>query len=157
MIVSDTGPLAVLFKARLLFILKEMHEEVLVPRAVERELRRKPEGTIIIRDNPWIKATEVKNIELVKALMLVVDEGEAETIALALHSGARILIDERRGRKTSRKPGLEIRGIIGLFVEAKKKSIIKNVKECTDELLEVGYYLDDELIEEVLRKVDEIK
>ncbi len=45
---------------------------------------------------------------------------------------------------------LFIRGIIGLFAEAKKKSIIKSVKECIDELLEVGYYLDDELIEEVL-------
>ena len=49
MIVSDTGPLAVLFKANLLFILKEVHEEVLVPRAVERELKRKPEGNVIFR------------------------------------------------------------------------------------------------------------
>jgi len=156
MIVSDTGPLVVLFKSRLLFILKEVHEEVLVPEAVERELRRKPEGTIIFSDNPWIKATEVKNTELVKVLMLVVDEGEAEAIALALHSGARILIDEKRGRNAARELGLEIRGTIGLFVEAKKKGIIRSVKECIDELLEAGYYLDDELIEEVLRNVDEI-
>jgi len=156
MIVSDTGPLAVLFKARLLFILKEVHEEVLVPEAVARELRRKPEGTIIFSDNPWINATEVKNTELVKALMLVVDEGEAEAIALALHSGARILIDEKRGRNAARKLGLEIRGTLGLFVEAKKKGTIGSVKECIGELLETGYYLDAELIEEVLRKADEI-
>ncbi len=51
MIVSDTGPLAVLFKVKMLFILKEVHEEVLVPRAVEREIRRKPEGDVIFRDN----------------------------------------------------------------------------------------------------------
>jgi len=43
-----------------------------------------------------------------------------------------------------------------MFVDAKKKSIIKSVRECIDGLLEVGYYLDDELIEEVLRKADEI-
>jgi len=92
----------------------------LVPEAVERELRRKPEGTIIFSDNPWIKATEVKNTELVKVLMLVVDEGEAEAIALALHSSARILIDEKSGRNVARKLGLEI-------------------KECMDELLEAGY------------------
>lgn len=156
MIVSDTGPLAVLFKARLLFILKGVHEEVLVPEAVERELRRKTEGAVIFSDNPWINATEVKNVELVKALMLVVDEGEAEAIALALHSGAQILIDEKRGRNAARKLGLEIRGTLGLFVEAKKKGIIRSVKDCIDGLLEVGYYLDDELIEEVLRNVDEI-
>jgi predicted nucleic acid-binding protein len=68
----------------------------------------------------------------------VVDEGEAEPIALALHSGARILIDEKRGRNAAKALGIEIRGTLGL------------------EVLEAGYYLDYELIEEVLRKVDEI-
>ena len=87
--------------------------------------------------------------------MLVVDEWEAEAIALALHSSARILIDEKRGRNAARKLGLEIRGTIGLFVEAKKKGILRSVKECIDKLLEAGYYLDDELIEEALRKADE--
>ena len=155
MIVSDTGPLAVLFKARLLFILKEVYGEVWVPEAVKRELRRKPEGVIIFRDNPWIKTAEVTNVGLVKALMLVVDYGEAEAIALALQSGSRILIDERKGRNAAMKLGLEIRGTLGLFVEAKKKNIIKSVNECIDELLEVGYYLDTQLIRAVLRKADE--
>lgn len=156
MIVSDTGPLAVLFKARLLFILKEVYGEVWVPEAVKRELRRKPEGVIIFRDNPWIKTAEVTNVGLVQALMLVVDYGEAEAIALALQSGSRILIDERKGRNAATKLGLEIRGTLGLFVEAKKKNIIKSVNECIDELLEVGYYLDAQLIDGVLRKADEL-
>lgn len=94
--------------------------------------------------------------KLVKALMLLVDEGEAEAIALALHSDARISIDEKSGRNAATALGLEIRGTLGLFVEAKNKSIIRSVKDCTDMLLEVGYYLDYELIEEVLRKADEI-
>ena len=94
--------------------------------------------------------------KLVKALMLVVDEGEAEAIALALHSDARILIDEKSGRNAAKALGLEIRGTLGLFVEAKNKSIIRSVNDCIDKLLEVGYYLDYELIEEVLRKADEI-
>ena len=156
MIVSDTGPLAVLFKARLLFILKEVYGEILVPGAVKRELKRKPEGVILFRDNPWIRTAEVTNVELAKALMLVVDYGEAEAIALALQSGSRILIDERKGRNAAMKRGLEIRGTRGLFVEAKKKNIIKSVNECIDELLEVGYYLDTQLIDGVLRKADEL-
>lgn len=88
--------------------------------------------------------------------MLVVDYGEAEVIALALQSGSRILIDERKGRNAAMKLGLEIRGTLGLFVEAKKKNIIKSVDECIDELLEVGYYLDTQLIRAVLRKADEL-
>jgi predicted nucleic acid-binding protein len=42
------------------------------------------------------------------------------------------LIDERKGRNAAMKLGLEIRGTLGLFVEAKKKNIIKSVNECID-------------------------
>lgn len=37
MIISDTGPLVVLFKTDLLFLLKEIYQEVLVPETVKRE------------------------------------------------------------------------------------------------------------------------
>jgi len=156
MIVSDSGPLAILFKAGLLGILEAVHGEVVVPRAVERELKMKTEGGVMFRDNQWIKPTEVKNRELVKMLTLVVDEGEAEALALALHSGALILIDERKGRETARKLGLELRGTLGLFVDAKNKGVIKNVKACIDSLVDAGYYLEADLIEEVLRKAREV-
>ena len=73
-----------------------------------------------------------------------------------MHSGARILVDEKRGRNAARELGLEIRGTLVLFVEAKKKGIIGSVKEGIDKLLEAGYYLDAELVEEALRKADEI-
>jgi predicted nucleic acid-binding protein len=155
MIVSDSGPLAVLFKAGLLGILEAVHGEVVVPRAVERELKMKTEGDVMFRDNQWIKPADVKNREVVKMLTLVVDEGEAEALALALHSGALILIDERKGRETARKLGLELRGTLGLFVEAKNKGVIKNVKDCIDSLVDAGYYLEADLIEEVLRKARE--
>ncbi|MEA2052974.1 MAG: DUF3368 domain-containing protein [Euryarchaeota archaeon] len=62
---------------------------------------------------------------------------------------------KKSGRNAAKALGLEIRGTLGLFVEA-KKSIIRSVKDCIDKLLEVGYYLDYELIEEVLRNADEI-
>ncbi|HUV80683.1 MAG TPA: DUF3368 domain-containing protein [Candidatus Bathyarchaeia archaeon] len=156
MIVSDSGPLIVLFRARLLFILKEVYQEVLVPGAVERELKKKPEGDIIFSENPWIKVVEVKNREMVRALMLMVDGGEAEAIALALESDARILIDERKGRNGAKNLGLEIRGTLGLFVDAKKKGILKSVKGCINELIEAGYYLDNDLIEATLRKAEEV-
>lgn len=83
-------------------------------------------------------------------------EGEAEALALALHSGALILIDERKGRETARKLGLELRGTLGLFMEAKNKGVIKNVKACIDSRVDAGYYLEADLIEEVLRKAREV-
>jgi predicted nucleic acid-binding protein len=155
MIVSDTGPLIVLFKADLLFILKEIYQEVLVPEAVKKELIRKPEGSSIFENNPWIKVMRPDNRESVQILNLIVDEGEAEAIALELELGSWILIDERKGRICARNLNLNVRGTLGLFLEAKKKNLVKSVEECINKLKEVGYYLDDELIEAVLIKAEE--
>jgi len=46
MIVFDSDPLIVLFKIKLLFILKEVYHAVLVLRADERKSRKKPEKTL---------------------------------------------------------------------------------------------------------------
>jgi len=157
MIISDSGPLVVLFKSNLLYILKSIYRDVLVPEAVKRELIRKPEGIGIFNNNPWIKVVKATNRESVRILNLIVDEGEAEAIALALELGSLILIDERKGRNCARNLNIEIRGTLGLFLEAKKKGIVKNVTECIDKLKDAGYFLDNDLIETVLIKSGEIK
>jgi predicted nucleic acid-binding protein len=157
MIVSNTGPLAVLGKAQLLFILQELHEEVLVPRAVELELKAKTEGVLMFTTNPWIKVADVRNKELVKGLMLSVDQGEAEAIALALRQNACLLIDDLLGRKAAKRLGLLIHGTLGLLIAAKNKGIITSVQDCIERIVEVGYYLDDKLIETVLRTAKELE
>lgn len=156
MIISDTGPLVVLFKTELLFILKEIYREVLVPKTVKKELIRKPEGIGIFENNPWIKVVEATNRESIQILSLIVDEGEAEAIALALEHSSMILIDDRKGRSCAKHLDLKVRGTLGLFIEAKKKGIVRSVKQCIDKLKESGYYLDDDLIEAVLIKAGEV-
>ncbi len=156
MIISDTGPLIVLFKSDLLFILKELHQEVLVPEAVKLELIRKPEGICLFNDNPWISVVKATDRGAVRILNLMVDEGEAEAIALALELYSMVLIDDRKGRNCARNLNLKVRGTLGLLIEAKKKGIIKNVKECVDMLKNAGYYLDNELIKVILIKSGEV-
>ena len=150
MIVSDTGPLIVLFKTDLLFILEDLYPEVLVPKAVKTELIRKTEGIILFNTNPWIKVKEATDKESMRILSLTVDLGEAEAIALALELNSMILIDEKKGRSHARNLNLAVRGTLGLFLEAKKKGKVKSVKECINKLKMVGYYLDDELINALL-------
>ena len=145
----------VLFKTYLLFLFKEIHQEVLVPEAVKTELIRKPEGIILFNNNPWIKVKKSTDKESIRVLSLIVDLGEAEAIALALEMNSMILIDERKGRSYARNLNLRIRGTLGLFLEAKKKSIVKSVTECIEKLKKAGYYLDDELIEALLIKSGE--
>ena len=155
MIVSDTGPLIVLFKTDLLFLLKEIYQEVLVPEAVKTELIRKPEGILLFKNNPWIKVKKATDKGSMRVLSLIVDLGEAEAIALALEMNSMILIDEKKGRSHARNLNLIVRGTLGLFLEAKKKGKVKSVTECIDKLKIVGYYLDDGLIEALLIKSGE--
>ena len=155
MIVSDTGPLVVLFKTDLLYLLKEIHQEVLVPESVKRELTRKPEGIILFKNNPWIKVKKANDMESIRVLSLIVDEGEAEAIALASELNSMILIDEKKGRSYARNLNLRVRGTLGLSLDAKKKGIVKSVTECIEKLKRAGYYLDDELIEALLIKSGE--
>lgn len=156
MIISDTGPLVVLFKTDLLFLLKEIYQEVLVPETVKRELTRKPEGIILFEKNPWIKVKKATDKESIRILSLILDGGEAEAIALALEMDSMILIDERKGRSYAKNLNLRVRGTLGLLFEAKKKGIVKSVTECIDKLKRAGYYLDDKLIEALLLKSKEV-
>ena len=113
MIISDTGPLVVLFKTDLLFLLKEIYQDVLVPETVKRELTRKPEGIILFEKNPWIKVKKATDKESIRILTLILDGGEAEAIALALEMDSMILIDERKGRSYARNLNLRVRGTLG--------------------------------------------
>ena len=155
MIISDTGPLVVLFKTDLLFLLRDIYQDVLVPEAVKKELTRKSEGNILFEKNPWIKVKKATDKESIQILSLILDGGESEAIALALELGSMILIDERKGRNCAKNLNIRVRGTLGLFLEARKKGKVKNVTECIDKLKRAGYYLDDELIEALLLKSGE--
>jgi predicted nucleic acid-binding protein len=155
MIVSDTGPLVVLFKTDLMFLLKEIYQEVLVPETVKIELTRKSEGIILFENNPWIKVKKASDKESIRVLSLILDSGEAEAIALALELNSIILIDERKGRNYAKKLNLIVRVTLGLLFEAKKKGKVKSVIECIYKFKRAGYYLDEELIEALLIKSGE--
>ena len=59
----------------------------------------------------------------------LIDKGEASAIALVLESdNSLLIIDDRKGRKFARQPGLSIIGTIGIIVDAKLTGIIPSVK-----------------------------
>jgi predicted nucleic acid-binding protein len=89
-------------------------------------------------------------------LSLIVDEGEAEAMALSLELGLPLLIDDQKGRKVAEKLGLKYIGTLGLLKIAKKKGIISTVKPFIDSFINCGYYLDKKLVEKFLKDLGEI-
>jgi len=157
-VVSNTTPLLSFIKISQLDILKKMYGEVIVPKAVYRELEiGKNKYYKDISEESWIKILEVKNKYLLEKLKQDLDEGEAEAIALSLEiKSDLLLIDEKLGRKIAEEEGLKITGTMGILLKAKKKGIIKEVKPLIYELVKKGNYYKESFIKMILRHANEI-
>lgn len=162
LVVSNTSPILGLAAIGELRLLQRQFTEVLIPKAVQLELKAETDfrGTSEIRQalkSNWLKVSEVKNTALVQALALELDQGEAEAIALALETDAElILMDEHEGREKARALGLQTTGVLGILLRAKKEGQIKSIAKTMQALRkEIGFFITDELYQRVLEQADE--
>ena len=107
----------------------------------------------------WINRYSVKNQLLVDVLMRDIDRGEAESIALAIELEADlILLDEKEGRHVAQRLGLNVAGVVGMLLEAKKGGFVDNVRPHLDDLRHIaGFYLNKSIYQYVLDLAGEIK
>jgi hypothetical protein len=93
---------------------------IIVPEAVHNECvieGKDREDVKRIEKADWVKVAKIKDTNLKKALMMVLDGGEAEAIVLALEESADlILLDEYDAREVARNYGLNITGVIGILI-----------------------------------------
>ncbi len=155
MVVSNTSPLINLALIGQLDLLPQLYTQVVIPEAVWHEIVIKGAGQIgatEIQAATWVVKQPVQNNTLVQLLKQTLDAGEAEAIALALETQADLLlIDERLGRLTAKHLGVTYTGLIGLFIEAKRKHLIATVKPNLDKLRQVaGFYISEALYQQIL-------
>lgn len=159
-VVSNASPLINLACIGMLDLLKQLYGEIYIPEAVWREVvvegAGQP-GAEEVKEADWIRRRSVHNVSLVHALRQDLDAGESETIALALELEADFLImDERLGRDTARYFGLDFTGLIGVFIEAKRRGFITQIKDHLDEMRDIaGFRISNTLYERVLTDEDE--
>ena len=114
-IVADTDPLIALALVELLPVLQKLFSDVYVPVSVLDEATKdssKP-GAKAIKlavEKGWVVVHPVEMGESFQELIEVLDQGEAEALALAKQLNAVVLIDERRGRKVAIKHGIAVTG-----------------------------------------------
>ena len=103
-VVSDTSVITSLMTIGMDSILPTLYEHILIPAAVEQELRRAHEVL-----PAFLLTCSVRATEELRARRQVLDAGEAEAIALALEVRADLLLmDESRGRTVATAAGLSI-------------------------------------------------
>lgn len=105
----------------------------------------------------WLEKKSVGDRSLVDLLMLELDSGESEAIALAIEMKADLLLlDERQARKVAYRLGLKFIGLLGVLVEAKQKGFIAAAKPIVDDMIvQAGFWVGASLYNRVLREVGE--
>ena len=130
-VVSNAGPLMVFSKLNVLHLLKELYGRVEFPLSVYRETvsagisRSFADAQILdsfLLQNNWKPAREIEMPMDLKAANL--DRGEKESIALALSKKALLIMDEERGRNYARQKNLQVRGSLGVLIEAYVRKLI---------------------------------
>ncbi len=159
-VVSDASVVINLAAVGQLDLLHQLFGSVLIPQAVYDEIvvaGKGLPGAESVARLAWIETRSVADRSLVEGLLLELDLGEAESIALARECDCDfLLIDERRGRAAAERLGIRVIGLLGVLVQAKRVELITSVRPTLDSLRSsAGFWIHDELYRRILEAVDE--
>ena len=105
----------------------------------------------------FVERRAVSNAQAVAMLTPTLDEGEAETVVLATELGVTtVFLDDRRGRKVAQSARLQVIGIAGFLLFAKRSAKIEAVQPLLLQLHQKGFRLSSKLIDAVSRQAGEI-
>ena len=159
-VVINSSPLISLSLIGQLELLPKLYDEVIVPKSVFDEVVTKGKGKAGSEELEGISRftiLETGNKALMNSVMLELDEGEAEVIAIAKEYGIQnVIIDEFAGRQYASLLELNVTGTLGILLIGKKLGFINEVKPLMDIMLKHNRYIDRELYLAVLKKAFEI-
>jgi predicted nucleic acid-binding protein len=158
-IVTDTSPIRALAHLGLMDLLRTLGSQVLIPPAVDHELKH-PAGGLAAVDIalfPFISVQVPQDPPVVQHFRQTLHQGEAEAIALALEAQAKtLIIDEARGRRLALRVGLKLTGVLGLLLDAKRQGLISAVGPLMDRLVnEINFFIAPSLRSTVLQLAGE--
>ncbi len=157
-IVADSSPLIGLARIGQLNLLPQLGSRIIVPPAVWQEVtiaRATAPGASEVASTTWIEI-ESPDPLLVQPLTILLDQGEAEAIALAGgYTGSIVLLDDARARRVAERMSVRRIGTLGLLRRAKQAGLIQLVRPHITALLNNGIYIRQEIIDAVLKEVGE--
>ncbi|MFZ1386340.1 MAG: DUF3368 domain-containing protein [Thiolinea sp.] len=152
-IVSDTTNLIVLEGLEALDLVCKVFESVLIPQAVFNELAAgSPNIAQKLQASPCIELIQLNASEQLNNLLLILDQGEAEAITLALEKQLPILIDERKGRLIAQQKGLVVTGFLGLLLLAIQRNALTKpeAQQLLDQAINNGFHVSTKLYQQVI-------
>ena len=161
--ISDSSTLIHLAKIGRLNFLRKFHKKILVAPAVWREVVEEGKdwpGSNELKEAKqagWIEVVEPTNRTLIHFLRKDLHGGESETIALAVENDSEIVfLDESEARRIARVYGLNITGVVGILIRAKREDMIPSLQEELDKLRdEAGFWIGDDVYMKALQSSEE--
>jgi predicted nucleic acid-binding protein len=156
--ISDSTPLIALARIGRLDLVRSIFPHLVIPEAVAEEVveaRGDAPGAREVADADWIERAKADTM-LVRPLLLLVDRGEAEAIAVAQsRPGSILLTDDRKARRVAKQLGIQPLGTLGVLARAKRGDLIPAVRPLVVELQSTGYRISEHALEEFLHRLDE--
>lgn len=159
-IISDTSPISNLLIIDKLEILHQVVGNIVIPPSVFNEVAALDGfniSTESFKNATWVEQQTPENDKFVNHLLMEIDLGEAEAIALAVQLNADyVIMDEKIGRSVAQKYDIKTIGLLGILIRAKEIGVVKSLKPIIDELMnKAGFWISGDLYAEILRKVKE--
>lgn len=157
-VIVNTSPLLYLHQIGHLELLQKLYSGILTPPAVIEELAvGKKQGINVpdIHSIDWILITPVKSISLIPAI-IDLGQGEAEVLGLGLENpGSLLIFDDQLARRIANIHKLKYTGTLGVLVKAKKLGYLSSIAPVIAMLKQQGMWLNDSIINDVLRLAEE--
>lgn len=155
LVVADTGPLIALARIGRLDLLPTLFQQVLLTPTILDECEAKPDRGEGREIRAALASKRFQLLAPGATLPLGIDPGETSAIALAQELGAGVLMDDKAGRTVAKQLGIAVIGTAGVLVLAKRRGLLPKVRPLLDALIESGYFLGSNVVNEALRLSDE--
>lgn len=143
-VVSDSSPFIALNAIGRLDLLPRLFDAVVVPRAVEKEVKS-------LSLPLWVTVMDLPATAPLFEAGIGLGRGETEAIRLALHLGPDwLLLDDGAGRRAAQRLGLRITGVLGILLAAGRSGILGNLQPELDLLMANGFRIAPRLYQQLL-------
>jgi predicted nucleic acid-binding protein len=145
-VVSDTTAITSLLQINQCELLAQLYGEVVIPAAVRDELLAAHQNL-----PEFLRVRTVRQQSEVQRLRADIDLGEAEAIVLAKELTADLLlVDETEGRRVAVREGVNIIGLLGILVQAKRKGLVSSVRDTTAKLESIAEFRVADDVKEII-------
>lgn len=156
--VVNASPLIYLARGGCFDLLQVASSTVLIPDAVDGEIRRRgpnDPAIIAIDGAAWVLVVPDPPVPTV---IHAWDLGPGESAVLAwaqAHPGTEAVLDDLAARRCAAAIGVPVRGTLGLLLTARRRGIIPAARPLLERMRSAGMYLSDKVMNDALALIGE--